>query len=111
MTFTHLVSVSHEGPHGLAAWQASHLKFMSKPERVQGRSVMVDLCDFDLDNAESFGPFVWIDAALYAEHAMNLPTLAEASAFLRDIEAREVPGAVPKNDWTGVLAPLQFQTL
>lgn len=90
------------------AYTVNQTKVMGKPEHITGRSLMVDLSNHDYSDIQAYGPFAWIDATLYAEHAANLPTFEEAAAFLRDIEAREVPGARPNNDWTGVFAPLAF---
>lgn len=100
---THLVDIVYGASEGYTVRQT---KVMGKPPHITGRTLMVDVAKPDYSEIQSYGPFAWIDAALYAEHADNLATFEEATKFLRDIEAHEVPGATPNNDWIGLLAPL-----
>lgn len=100
----HRVDIVYGAAEGYTVRQT---KVMGKPAHITGRTLMVDLSTADFSDIQSYGPFPWIDATLYAEHAENLPTFAEAAEFLRDIELREVPGARPANDWTGLLDHLK----
>lgn len=101
---THRVDIVFGASEG---YTAREVKFMSKPAHISGETLMVDVATPDLDRLQSFGPFAWVDATLYAEHAQGKDSFEEAVAFLADIEKRHEAARYPGNDWTGLLAPLQ----
>lgn len=104
----HIVDVVYGASEGYPLSQA---KFMDRPKHITGTTVMVDVCSDDFAQISTAGPFIWTDAVMYAEHAQGLETFEDAVKFLLDVsradDAVNYQGRTPRNDWTGLLAPLQ----
>lgn len=67
-----------------------------------GKAYKVEVTYDDTDDFQSYGPFLFIDAVVYAEHALTLPE-GKRLAFLEDMDRKTNPANYPANDWSGLL--------